>query len=104
LLGARYCNNEHKYSQVKLSEAQGTLKQCERCVEIIFMLRFELPVTYALIKLSPRLAGPNADGTAFYGFNILYTKVRDCFRSCRIILVVDLLTVCIDLPSRINVR
>jgi len=33
LIGARYCN-EYKYSQVKLSEAQGTLKQCERCVEI----------------------------------------------------------------------
>ena len=35
-------------------------------------------------------------------FYILYTKVRDCFRSRRIILIVDLSTVCIDLPSRIT--
>ena len=26
LLGARYCNNEYKYSQIKLCEAQGMLK------------------------------------------------------------------------------
>ena len=38
LLGAIYCNNEYKYSQVKLYEAQGTLKQCERCVEICYVL------------------------------------------------------------------
>jgi len=38
LLGARYCNDEYKYCQVKLSEAPGTLKQCERCVEICYVL------------------------------------------------------------------
>ena len=40
------------------------------------MLRIELPVTYALMKLSPRLEGPNAaaDGAAFYGF--IYSTLR----------------------------
>ena len=38
LLGARYCNNEYKYSQVKLSEAKGTLKQYQRCIEICYVL------------------------------------------------------------------
>jgi len=37
LLGAIYCN-EYNYSQVKLSEAQGTLKRWERCVEICYVL------------------------------------------------------------------
>jgi len=32
------------------------------------MLRIELPMTYTPMKLSPRLAGSNADGAAFYGF------------------------------------
>ena len=71
------------------------------------MLRIELPVTYPPMKLSPRLVGPNADGAGYllrFYIHVLYTKVRDCFRSHRIILIVDLSTVCIDLPSRINVR
>jgi len=38
LLGARYCNDKYKYSQVKLSEAQGTLKQCERYVGKCYIL------------------------------------------------------------------
>ena len=38
------------------------------------MLRIELPVTYAPMKLSPRLAGPNADGAVFYGF--IYSTLR----------------------------
>ena len=69
------------------------------------MLRIELPVTYPPMKLSPRLAGPNADGAAFNGF--IYSTLRSeiaLYRSRKIILVVDLSTVCIDLPSRINVR
>ena len=32
------------------------------------MLRIELLVTYPPMKLSPRLAGPIADGAAFHGF------------------------------------
>jgi len=63
------------------------------------MLCIELPVTYPLTKLSLRLARPNAGGSAFNGF-ILYTKVRDCFRSHRTIFVVDLSSVSANLPSR----
>ena len=40
-------------------------KQCDRT-----MLCIELPV----MKLSPRLAGPNADGAAFNGFK--YSTLR----------------------------
>ena len=38
------------------------------------MLRIELPVTCPPMKLSPRLAGPNADGAAFNGF--IYSTLR----------------------------
>ena len=38
------------------------------------MLRIELPATYPPMKLSPRLAGPNADGAAFNGFK--YSTLR----------------------------
>jgi len=38
------------------------------------MLRIELPVTYPPMKLSPRLAGPNAVGAAFNGF--IYSTLR----------------------------
>jgi len=38
------------------------------------MLPIELPVTYPPMKLSPRLAGPSADGVAFNGF--IYSTLR----------------------------
>jgi len=42
------------------------------------MLRIELPVTYPPMKLSLRLARPNAGGSAINGF--IYSNVRDCFK------------------------
>ena len=38
------------------------------------MLHIELPVTYPPMKLSPRLAGPNAGGSAFNRF--IYSTQR----------------------------
>jgi len=38
------------------------------------MLYIELPVTYSPMKLSPRLAGPNAGGAAFN--HLIYSTLR----------------------------
>jgi len=46
-------------------------KVCQRCVEIGFIL------SCCPMKQSLRLVAPNTEGTAFYCFLILYTKVRD---------------------------
>ena len=85
----RYCNNE--YIQIQPSETFWSIKY-ERCLCI------ELPMTNCPMEPSQHWWG------CLLLFNILYTTVRDCYRSRRITLIMGLSSVCIDLPSGINMQ